>query len=150
MWRQTWRLCECVWVWLQTRLQSQNNTFYFWAKSLWKKRKLFLVTRGRAGSPWWTGCSGSLPSPFRVLAVWVSEQSGAEPCRAGEQAQSEWEELGGFGPGWQRRERARCSLGQTPPPRSPRCPSLTHPTTEGRGAKIRSRPPRCFRCGLSK
>lgn len=45
-----------------------------WGKK--EGKSLFFVTRGRGGSPWWTGCSGSLPSPFRFLAACV----GAVPC----------------------------------------------------------------------
>lgn len=56
-----------------------------------KKTKFSSITRGHAGSPRWTGCSGSLPSPFRVLAPCVSGCSVcvSGPSRAGKQAESE-------------------------------------------------------------
>ena len=78
-----------------------------WILSL--NRKL-VVTRGRAGSPRRTGRSGSLLSPFRVLAACVCVRSEGRGCpsravRCG-RAGAEWEERGGSGPGWPRGERA--------------------------------------------
>lgn len=83
-------------------------------------------------------------APFRVHSessrcVWACRCGWVcvtGPSRAGGQAESEWEELGGFGPGWQRGERDRCRLGQTPPPSlSPRCgPSLIPPPLPSRHA----------------
>lgn len=111
-------LCGGVLLWPQTEGLLAEYRLCLWTplakvgKSM--KTKSFLVTRGREGSPCWTGCSGSLPCPFRVLAVWA-----LCPGRVGERAETDWGWAGlalCFGPGWQRGEQARCSLGQTPPP----------------------------------
>lgn len=115
--------------------------------SVWKL-KFSTVTRGRGGSPRRTGCSGSLPSPFSVLAAWMrevrvrAELSGAECGRTG----AEWAELGGFGPGWHGGERARFSRGQTPPP--PQSPVL-HPTGTRRWSQAAGTTADRFRFGLS-